>query len=486
MQARLCATVTGRTTSELRARRDAARDADLIELRLDHVSDPDVDGALAGRRQPVVVTCRPAWEGGCFQGAEEERRWILERALELGADFVDIEWRAGFDDLIRARRGRNILLSAHDFDGVPDDLAARQRAMFATGAEAVKLAVSAGSLKDTLALLDLPAPERGRSHVLVAMGPAGVASRLLPDRFGSCWTYAGDGVAPGQIGLQRMLDEFRFRAVGAGTELYGLLGAPVGHSLSPAMHNAGFDAIGRDAVYLPLEAADVEDFWAFAERMQLRGASVTAPYKEQVLAGLAAREPLVEQVGAANTLHACADGWHGRNTDVPGFLQPLEDRIELDGCRAAVLGAGGVARAAAVALAGRGARVSVCARAVGKARGVADLVGAEAEPLPPRAGSWDLLVNTTPIGTWPDVDATPLPGGPFDGRVVYDLVYNPRETRLMAEARAAGCAAIGGLPMLVAQACRQFEWWTGTAAPTDVFRQAAERRLAAMEAPCEA
>ena len=171
---------------------------------------------------------------------------------------------------------------------------------------------------------------------------------------------------------------------------------------------------------------------------------------------------------------------------MPGFLQPLEDNIALDGCRAAVLGAGGVARAAAVALAGRGARVSVCARNVGKARSVADLAGGEAAPLPPRAGSWDLLVNTTPIGTHPDVDATPLPDGPFDGQVVYDLVYNPRETRLMAAARAAGCTAIGGLPMLVAQAWRAVEWWTGTAAPADVFRQAAERRLAAMEAPCEA
>ena len=486
MTARLCATVTGETTSELRARRDAARDADLIELRLDHVRNPDVDGALAGRRQPVVVTCRPEWEGGRFRGAEEERRRILERALELGADFVDIEWRAGFDDLIRARRGRNVLLSSHDFDGVPDDLGARQRAMLATGAEAVKLAVRAGSLKDTLALLDLPAPDRGQLQVLVAMGPAGAASRLLSDRFGSCWTYAGDGVAPGQIGLQRMLDEFRCRAVGADTELYGLLGAPVGHSLSPAMHNAGFDAIGRDALYLPLEAADVEDFRAFAERLRLRGASVTAPYKEQVVAGLAARDALVEQVGAANTLRACVDGWHGRNTDVPGFLEPLKGRIALDGCRATVLGGGGVARAAAVALAGCGARVTVCARNAEKASGVAGLAGGEAAPLPPRAGSWDLLVNTTPIGTWPDVDATPLPGGPFDGRVVYDLVYNPRETRLMAEARAAGCRAIGGLPMLVAQACRQFEWWTGTAAPTDVFRRAAERRLAAMEAPGEA
>lgn len=481
MNARICATVTGRTTSELRARRDAAHGADLVELRLDHVRDPDVEGALAGRTRPVVVTCRPVWEGGRFDGAEEERRRILERALELGAEYVDVEWRAGWEDLVATRRGRNIVLSAHDFDGVPDDLAARQRAMCASGAEVVKLAVHAGRLADSLALVDLPAPERGQSCALVAMGPAGAASRLLPDRFGSCWTYAGDGVAPGQIGLRRMLDEFRVREVTANTELYGLLGAPVGHSLSPAMHNAGFGAVGRDAVYLPLEAEDVLDFWRFAERMRLRGASVTAPFKEQVVAGLASREPLVDDVGAANTLRAGADGWSGCNTDVPGLLQPLEDRVALDGCRAVLLGAGGVARAAAVALAGRGARVCVCARDSGKARSVARLVGGQAAPLPPAPGSWDLLVNTTPLGTYPDVDATPLPGGPFDGQAVYDLVYNPRETRLLAEARAAGCTVIGGLPMLVAQACRQFEWWTGSAAPADVFRAAAERRLAAME-----
>ena len=485
MQARLCATVTGRTTDELRARRDAVEGADLVELRLDHVRDPDVDGALAGRRRPVVVTCRPAWEGGRFQGSEEERRLLLARALERGAEYVDLEWRAGFDDLLRARRGRGIVLSTHDFEGVPGDMEDRHRAMCATGAEVVKMAVRAASLCDVVRLLDLPRPDAGQSRVLVAMGPAGLASRLLPDRFGSCWTYAGDGVAPGQIGLARMLQEFRVRHVTAGTEVYGLLGAPLGHSLSPAMHNAGFGAIGRDAVYVPLEATDVEDFWTLAARLDLRGASVTAPFKERVVAGLAGRDPLVEQVGAANTLRACDGGWRGLNTDVPGFLQPLEGRLALAGCRAAVLGAGGVARGVAVALAGRGARVTVCARNLRKAAGVARIAGAAAAGLPPRRGSWDLLVNTTPVGTYPDAGATPLPGGPFDGRLVYDLVYNPRETRLLAEARAAGCETIGGLPMLVAQACRQFEWWTGSTAPADVFRQAAERRLAAMDAPCE-
>ena len=479
MQARICTTVTGRTMRELRARRDAVRGADLVEMRLDHASDPDPAAALDGRRLPVVVTCRPRWEGGAFDGAEEDRRRLLARALELGAEYVDIESRAGFDSLIRARGGRNIVLSLHDFGGAPEDLAERWRGLCGSGAAVVKLAVRARRLTDTLRLLDLPATSGEQAQVLVAMGPAGAVSRLLPDRFGSAWTYAGDGVAPGQIGLGRLLDEFRVRQVGADTAVYGLLGAPVEHSLSPAMHNAAFAAAGHDAVYVPLEAADVDDFWSLARRLRLRGASVTAPFKEQVLARLDRRDPLVEQVGAANTLRATDNGWSGCNTDVPGFLEPLEQRIALDGCRAAVLGAGGVARAVAVALASRGARVIICARNPRRAAAVAELVGGAAGPLAPRAGSWDVLVNATPAGTWPAVHESPLPDGPFDGRLVYDLVYNPRETRLLAAARAAGCATLGGLPMLVAQAQRQFTWWTGIPAPAAVMRRAAERRLEA-------
>ena len=470
--------------AELRANRDGAVGADLVELRLDQVQDPDAAAALAGRRTPVVVTCRPAWEGGGFRGSEEERRGLLERALELGADYVDLEWRAGFDDLIRARRGRNVVLSTHDFERMPGDLADRYRALRATGAEIVKIAARARSLADTLALLDVGAGEPGR--VLVAMGAAGVASRVLPDRFGSSWTYAGDGVVPGQIDLRRMLAEFRVRSVSDSTLLYGVLGAPVGHSLSPAMHNAAFAAAGCDAVYLPLEAASADDFWTFARAMRLRGASVTAPFKEAVLPGLAATDALVRQVGAANTLRASERGWEGINTDVPGFLEPLAGRMELQGSRATLLGAGGSARGVAVALDGVGARVTVCARNAERAAGVARLVDGSAGGLPPPAGSWDLLVNTTPVGTAPDVEDSPLPGGPFDGRLVYDLVYNPATTRLLAEASAAGCGILGGLPMLVAQAVRQFEWWTGTAAPREVFAAAARRRLAPAGDPGEA
>ena len=332
--------------TELRARRDRADGADLVELRLDGVHDPDVAGALAGRRKPVVVTCRPAWEGGRFRGAEEERRNLLQQALELGADYVDLEWRGGFEDLIRGRQGRNVVLSMHDFERAPGDLAERYRAMRATGAEVVKVAVRARRLTDTLALREVGGAEAGR--VIVAMGPAGVPTRVLPDRFGSCWTYAGEGAAPGQISLRRMLDEFRVRAVSDSTALYGVLGAPVGHSVSPAMHNAAFAAAGCDAVYLPLEAAGAEDFWTFARRIGLRGASVTAPFKEAVAPGLTRTDALVRRVGAVNTLRASGRGWEGINTDVPGFLEPLAGRMTLGGSRAAVLGAGGAARGVAV------------------------------------------------------------------------------------------------------------------------------------------
>src|SRR5436190_3268975 len=142
MKPRLCVTVTATSTAELRRRRDAVRDADLIELRLDGVADPDVAGALAGRRLPAIVTCRPVWEGGRFAGSEETRKQLLEGALRSDAEFVDIEWRSGFVDVVARTAGRRVILSSHDFDSVPRDLADRARAMRAIGAEVIKLAVT--------------------------------------------------------------------------------------------------------------------------------------------------------------------------------------------------------------------------------------------------------------------------------------------------------------------------------------------------------
>ena len=481
-QPQICVTVAGRTMEELRRARDAADLADIVELRLDFSDTCDVAAALTGRRKPVVVTCRPDWEGGAFRGIEAERRRILLAAVELGAEFVDVEARAAFaEELVRVREGRGIVLSSHVFDGVPADLHTRYQKMRATGAEVVKLAVGVGALADTLPLFDLASgvrEEGGPSrHVLLAMGDAGVPTRVLAAVLHNRWTYAGNAVAPGQLQADRLVKDFRIRRVEVNSALYGVVGRPVMHSLSPVMHNAGFAALGMKAVYLPLQAADAQDFLRFARAMGLRGASVTAPYKVELMAAVDEVDPLARRVGAINTI-AVRDGrWIGANTDVEGFLRPLAGRISLRGVRATVLGAGGAARAVAVALADQHAHVTVCARKQERAAAIAALVGGAVGGFPPPPGSWDVLVNATPAGSHAQ-PVNPIEGAALDGEIVFDLVYAPVVTPLLSAAQQEGCLTIGGLEMLVAQAERQFEIWTGQRPPHGLFHEAALSAIA--------
>ncbi len=476
MMPRLCETIAVPTMAALRSARDASA-ADLVELRLDLLRDEvDVAGALAGRRKPVIVTCRPVWEGGHFAGSEEERKRILAEALALGAEFVDLEWRAGFDDLLASAAGQRIVLSTHDFDRVPPDLADRCREMRRTGAAVVKVAAMPRALGDLVALAELGREMPDAARVVLGMGEFGVVSRLLPAHFHSCWTYAGEGAAPGQLSTRRMLEEFGTRRASAHSAIYGIVGGSVGHSLSPAMHNAAFRAAGVDALYVPLPIVGVEDFARFAGAFPVAGASVTHPFKIDVFALVDDPDPVCRRIGAVNTLKREDGRWLATNTDLRGFLAPLSSRVTRSHQRASVLGAGGAARAVAVALASTGSRVTVHARRPDRAREVAALAGGDVGPWPPAPGSWDLLVNTTPVGSSPATDETPF-AGPFTGRLVYDLVYHPPQTRLLREAATAGCETLGGLDMLVAQAQAQSEWWTGVRPPDRLLREAALARL---------
>jgi 3-dehydroquinate dehydratase/shikimate dehydrogenase len=473
----LCVTVTAPTMAELRRKRDEVAHADYVELRLDSVSDPDVAGALAGRRLPAIVTCRPAWEGGRFHGSEEERHRILREALASDAEYVDVEWKANFTDLLSKTAGRRIVLSMHDFNGVPGDLTERAQAMRATGAEIVKLAVATSRLTDCLPLLDLGAQIGRQSTVLIGMGACGMATRVLARQFGSRWTYAGDERQVGQVTAAE-LESYRFRTVTETTGIYGLVGSPIAHSVSPAMHNAAFGAAQLDAVYVPFPAADADDFMAFARAVGLRGASVTIPFKVPLFDRMDEVYSVARRIGAINTIRVVDGRWVGGNTDASGFLTPLKDRVPLRGTRVAVLGAGGSARAVAAALSSSQAEVTVYARNPVRAQELATTVSGAAAAMPPEPGSWDLLVNCTPVGMHPHVDETPIDASLLTGRHVYDLVYNPTSTRLLREAKTAGCQTIGGLEMLVAQATEQFEWWTGRKPAHGIMREAALKRLA--------
>jgi 3-dehydroquinate dehydratase/shikimate dehydrogenase len=287
------------------------------------------------------------------------------------------------------------------------------------------------------------------------------------------WTYCGDGIAPGMIPAARMLGEFQFRHIRADAELFAVVGSPIGHSLSPAMHNAGFADIRRNAAYIALDARDAADFVTFAKAMRLRGASITAPFKVSMMDEVDECDALAREVGAINTLVTDGERWIGRNTDVAGFLAPLQGRISLRGVRAAVLGAGGAARAVAVALKREGADVRICARREAQARTVAELVGVATDTFPPPPGSWDVLINTTAAGTNPH-DTSPMAGVRLDGEIVFDLVYAQADTPLIAQARTAGCLTIGGIEMLIAQAEKQFEMWTGAPPRPGLFHAAVE------------
>jgi 3-dehydroquinate dehydratase type I len=275
MAALLCETVTGDTMAQLLAARNAAVGADMVELRLDGVTDLDVERALGGRPGPVIATCRPRWEGGRFDGSEGQRQAVLVRALAAGAEYVDVEWNAlrqarggaRLDGFIEASRSR-VVLSLHDFTGVPEDLCARVRAMRGVGTALIKVAVTAARLSDTLPLLDIA---RAGDAVVIGMGDAGVPSRLLAARFGSRWTYGGNAVAPGQIPAARMVDEFRFRSITGRTAVYGMAGEKALTSGIPATRNRAFAAAGLDAVCVPLPVADIADIQTFADALGLIG-----------------------------------------------------------------------------------------------------------------------------------------------------------------------------------------------------------------------
>jgi 3-dehydroquinate dehydratase / shikimate dehydrogenase len=463
--------------AELRRARDEVRDADLVELRLDAVREPDAALAVADRRLPVIVTCRPRWEGGLFEGSEDDRLVLLRRAWEAGAEYVDVEQAAPFAPaFLASTAGRRIVLSMHDFNGLPPDLGDRARAMGETPAAVIKIAVRAATLSDAVEVFGLQRLLPGRELVAIGMGVPGLATRVLAARAGCCWTYAGDAWAPGQMPAAVLRSGFRFGAIGRNTAVYGVVGRPIAHSLSPAMHNAAFATEGIDAVYLPLEAADAEDFLAFARAVDLQGASVTAPFKVS-LARHVGLDAEANRAGALNTLVRDGAAWRATNTDVDGFLAPLRAKLALRGIRGTVLGGGGAARAAAYALRREGAIVTVCARRREQAEHIGATLDVQSAAWPPAAGSWDLLVNATPVGTAPGVDDTPWPDARFDGRFVYDLVYNPPVTRLLREAAGAGCATLGGLEMLVAQAQQQFLLWTGRRPDVAVMRGAAARAL---------
>ena len=372
---RICVSVTEETTAAVIDRMAAASShADLFEVRADFVRDLDLPALIRARTKPILFTCRTEAEGGRFPDGETPRRAARSCATPCASASTSSTSRPapGFADVAEAKAGRGLVLSWHDFEGTPANLEALYRRMAGAGADIVKIAVTARSVEDLGRLLAFArrhrrARERGRPPlVALAMGPLGVASRVLGGRYGAPFTFAapvaGGEAAPGQLPARALAEAYRVRAITASTRVYGLLGADVLRSVSPAIHNRAFAVRGIDAVYVPLQAESMAAFARALPALELSGFSVTRPYKSDVVRCLAACEAEAARAGSVNTVVVRDGALHGSSTDGDGVLVPLRRRTDVAGSRVAIVGAGGAARAAAFALERAGARVTVLAR----------------------------------------------------------------------------------------------------------------------------
>jgi 3-dehydroquinate dehydratase/shikimate dehydrogenase len=445
------------------------------------VEDLDQITILRARTRPLVFTCLPRSEGGRWPDDDPRRRLTLLEAVKRGFDYVDVNLRSNLQDVMVQKAGHGLIVSYHDLNGLPDDLAGLVGTMRTRGADIAKIAVMPKTVADVgrlMAFATSVADSGGPPLIPIAMGPLGVPSRLLGGRSGAPFTFAsaaaGAEAAPGQVPARRMAELYRVRQIGPGTRVFGLLGRGIGYTLSPVIHNAGFAACGIDAVYVPLDADSIAAFIAALPGLRLSGFSVTQPYKIEILPHLTAMDEVARECGAVNTVVVDGATLLGSNTDGLGVLAPVRQRLDPSGKRVVIVGAGGAARSAAMVLSRRGALVTVLARDPGKAATLAESLDCRSGDLASiERYEWDVLINATPVGSASQRYATPVPAARLRaGTLVMDMVYAPRETRLLREAREHGCIVIEGLEMLLAQAVAQFETWTGVAAPVDAMRQA--------------
>jgi 3-dehydroquinate dehydratase/shikimate dehydrogenase len=434
----------------------------------------------------VIATCRRAAAGGVFRGTVEQQTEILAAAVRAGCQWVDLEIESvshAGSIVLHQFRPAKVIVSYHNYRETAA-LGTVYRRLARLPVEVVKIAGQARRLRDNIQILKLLKSHRGRAPKLVALalGTSGIPSRLLGLRWGCPFTYASAGnhfgVAAGQLPSDVMRFVYRVDRLDRRTQLYGVCGSRASTSLSPAMHNSAFQAKHVNAVYLPCETKRIGDFLTFARKMDFQGFSVTMPFKRAILRDLDWVDPLAMKIGACNTVAVQHGKWMGWNTDAAAVVEVLTKRLRLAGSRILVLGAGGAARAAAYALRAEGAKVLIAARREVAARRLARSISAEAVSWSSANGlEADAVINATPVGMMPYVEGLPIDLSRLRVRVVFDMVYYPLETRLLADARSRGLTSISGLEMLVAQGARQFEIWTGQSAPRALMEQAVRHAL---------
>ncbi|KAA8527502.1 hypothetical protein F0562_034783 [Nyssa sinensis] len=480
-----------------------ASGADLVEVRLDSLKGfnprEDIETLIKRCPLPTLFTYRPKWEGGQYDGDENKRWDALRLAMELGADYIDVELQVvmDFNNYIHGKKHAKckVIVSSHNYQNTPsvEDLGNLVARIQATGADIVKIATTASDITDVARVLQITVHSQVPIIGMV-MGDRGLMSRILCPKFGGYLTFgtleAGIVSAPGQPTIKDLMNLYNLRQLGPDTKVFGIIGKPVGHSKSPILYNEAFKSVGFNGVYVHLLVDDIASFLRTYSSTDFAGFSCTIPHKEAALKCCDEVDPVAQSIGAVNCIiRRPTDGkLFGCNTDYVGAITAIEDGLRgshhissrtgspLAGKLFVVIGAGGAGKALAYGAKEKGARVVIANRTYDRARELADTVGGDAlslsalESFHPEDGM--ILANTTSIGMHPKVDETPVSKQTLRSyALVFDAVYTPKITRLLREAEEAGAKIVTGMEMFIGQAYEQFERFTGLPAPKELFRK---------------
>ena len=477
----ICLTLSGPTILDnLKALADNKDYVDICELRLDLLSPSEVAKAADFPSMvdiPVILTLRRVSDGGKCTLQEKARRSLLIDTMKNGGfSYVDIEDDVKKSDVEEAAHslGMKVIRSYHDFEGVPADIFSRVHSLASRG-DVAKIAVTPHNTADVMTLFRINEELKDVPKIIIGMGEWGVATRILYKKMGSILTFGSNGkaVAPGMISARELKLLYRADQLNDNTGIYGIVGNPVMHSLSPQIHNPGFHKIHYNAVYVPFLSESIRSFLTLAEMLRMRGFSVTVPFKVDVVKYLGNITREVKQIGSCNTVVRVPNMWKGTNTDYYGFIHPIEKEIDDGRIKSAlVIGAGGAAKAIVWALKMRNVKVMIVNRTKSKADELARLYGVGSDSLDNISqyeGKGDLVVQATNMGLHPYEDVNPAENFHFSGKeIAYDIVYKPKYTKFLLAAEKAGCSLKFGWDMLMEQGKLQFESFTGYHYPKDI------------------
>jgi 3-dehydroquinate dehydratase/shikimate dehydrogenase len=495
---KVCLCLTGKTLErDLQILDEYRGYIDLAELRVDCL-DPDERFSIRNFPEkaglPVILTIRRKVDGGFFENGEGARVTLLSKGLafaevdrRLNFAYVDIEEDLEVPGLEEAVRtfGTRIIRSYHNTENADDNIVEKLRKLRRAGDEIAKVAVTPRRLEDVVQMYRAAKDTEDLEKILICMGPFGANTRILAAKLGSYLSYCSasgnlPAAAPAQIDPKELTELYRFREIEKTTRVFGLAGFPLKITYSPHIYNTAFSHEKIDAVYLPFPSDSLESFLHLAEEIELAGAAITIPYKEEVIPLLQDSSDDVRAARACNTLvrSASGNGWIGYNTDALGFSGSLLSFIgkkNFHGLGVTVLGAGGAAGAVVSEIHRLKGSCLILNRNPARAKELAAPYrfkwgGLDGQGLDMMDRYSDIIVQTTPVGTFPDVEVEPFSLYHFTGReTVMDLIYNPHRTAFLKRAENAGCRVLNGFDMLIRQAMSQYQLFLGRDFPVELI-----------------